>query len=145
MDEKTCRDCGEAKPLDAFPLQKGGRLGRHPLCKPCRAAQERERYHRSRGRLLDQMRSDPARKVRGRRRRLRTAYGLTDQDLGAMLRAQCGRCAICGDGGRLQIDHDHETGAVRGLLCPRCNIAIGTFDDDRSRLLAAARYLETVG
>ena len=45
-------DCGEAKPLDQFPLQNGGRHGRHPLCKSCRAAQERRRYARDKDAIV---------------------------------------------------------------------------------------------
>ena len=75
---KRCRDCRELKALEEFPLQKGGRFGRHPLCKPCRAAQERRRYERDRERLLAQMRADRARRVRdARRRALERKYGLT--------------------------------------------------------------------
>jgi len=43
----------------------------------------------------------------------------------------------------LAVDHDHATGSIRGLLCLRCNFAIGAMDDDPGRMLAAARYAET--
>jgi hypothetical protein len=62
------------------------------------------------------------------------------------LAAQGGRCAICGTDtpGTVQrffaMDHDHETGEMRGLLCYRCNIGIGNLADDPDRLEAAARY-----
>ena len=65
----------------------------------------------------------------------------------ALLAAQGGRCAICGTDtpGTIQrffaLDHDHVTGAIRGLLCYRCNIGIGNLGDDPDRLEAAARYL----
>lgn len=68
-----------------------------------------------------------------------------------MFHAQNGLCAICLDVGRsekgdahtsgLVVDHDHETGAVRGLLCSRCNAALGLFDDNRRYLAAAGKYL----
>jgi hypothetical protein len=85
---------------------------------------------------------------------LRKRYGLTVQDYNEMLLAQGGRCAICGtdkpplaseassSGLSFSIDHDHQTGAVRGLLCAPCNFGIGNLGDDPARLRAAARYLE---
>jgi len=76
------------------------------------------------------------------------AYGLTGHELLHLARDQEYRCAICRDepepGRRLAVDHDHETGAVRGLLCRRCNMALGSFRDDPHLLLAAADYLQRV-
>lgn len=75
-------------------------------------------------------------------------------DYEEMLRAQDGVCAICrqpetfihpqtGETAFLAVDHCHSTGRIRGLLCRRCNIAIGHLDHNAERLIAAARYLET--
>jgi len=74
--------------------------------------------------------------------RLRT-FGLSPRRLVAMLEAQGYRCPICGRelGPVFQVDHDHETGRVRGLLCGSCNHGLGCFRDDVGRLLAAVRYL----
>jgi len=72
-------------------------------------------------------------------------YGLTIADYEQMLAEQYGGCAICGrpepEGGSLHVDHDHETGAVRGLLCFPCNQAIGAFEEDIEFLSAALGYL----
>lgn len=69
-------------------------------------------------------------------------HGLTEEQIEAMGTT----CHICGQecssGRRLAIDHDHETGAVRGLLCRDHNVALGLFGDDPELLLAAARYLQ---
>lgn len=73
-------------------------------------------------------------------------YGLTAEAYEAMLAAQGGVCAICGGvdakGRRLSVDHDHESGVVRALLCGGCNVALGFMRDDPTLLRAAADYLE---
>lgn len=69
--------------------------------------------------------------------------GITDADYFALLKAQGGHCAICPSTPktrRLHVDHDHATGAVRGLLCHRCNRALPTWVTPEW-LVAAARYL----
>jgi hypothetical protein len=57
-------------------------------------------------------------------------------------------CAICGkpeNGPQLCVDHDHESGKLRGFLCHQCNIGIGMFGDSPGRLAAAADYLRRMG
>lgn len=77
---------------------------------------------------------------------LRTKYGLTHDDYARMLETQGGLCAICttdkpGGRGVFHVDHDHTTGAVRGLLCHGCNIMLGSGKDDPAVLAAGATYL----
>lgn len=81
----------------------------------------------------------------------RRKYGLTVAGYEALLEKQHGKCAICGKvpdvlakhtQNRLQIDHSHVTGAVRGLLCPDCNRGLGSFRDDRDAMSRAIAYLE---
>lgn len=78
---------------------------------------------------------------------LKRNYGITDADFDRMFDEQDGRCAICGTdepgGGynTLHVDHNHETGFVRGLLCNNCNRGLGMFSDDAWRLEAATAYL----
>lgn len=119
-------------------------------------AQERERdKHRDKRR-----RSDPEYRERQaeygkmryaqnpekyRESRLKRYYNLTGQEYQQMYQAQGGLCAICGNpqisGRQLAVDHDHESGLVRGLLCQSCNRGIGYFGDDVSRLESAVGYL----
>ena len=55
---------------------------------------------------------------------------------------QDGRCGVCKVAEPSHVDHDHKTSQVRGLLCFNCNRALGYFEDDLERLVAAAIYLE---
>lgn len=79
---------------------------------------------------------------------LRT-YGVTEQQYEEMLREQGGGCAICGGtdlgkraGYALSVDHCHDTGRVRGLLCASCNLAIGYLRDNPVLCRKAGAYLE---
>lgn len=79
-------------------------------------------------------------------RSLEVQYGMPVEEYRQRLDAQGGRCAICGDepaeGKRLNVDHNHATGAVRDLLCQWCNQALGNAKDEPRRLRAMAEYLE---
>lgn len=74
-------------------------------------------------------------------------YGISPEQYEAMMTAQGGRCAICGTTewkgktSRPHTDHDHLTGAFRGILCDGCNLGLGKFGDDPMRLAAAVVYL----
>lgn len=72
-------------------------------------------------------------------------FGITPEQYANLLHEQGGVCAICGeaelDGKKLAIDHDHRTGEIRGLLCSRCNTALGGFRDNPSYLSNAILYL----
>lgn len=98
---------------------------------------------------------DPERVSRlNRERNFRKKYGITVAEFDAMVVAQRGVCAICGTEGRelhiartikgdpnLTVDHDHATGAIRGLLCIDCNNLLGRAADDTDILYRAIEYL----
>lgn len=82
-----------------------------------------------------------------RERDLVRRYGLTLDAYRELLQKQNGRCAICGttacvSGRGLAVDHCHETGRVRGILCSLCNAGLAKFRDDKLRLLRAVAYLQ---
>jgi N12 class adenine-specific DNA methylase len=84
----------------------------------------------------------PKQEERRRKERLKAKYGLTLQDYEAMRERQEGRCLICQKlSDLLVVDHCHETGRVRGLLCRSCNLALGYLEDDPRRAIRAARYV----
>lgn len=72
-------------------------------------------------------------------------YGLPIEAYACMLKSQNGVCAICGgvnrDNKRLSVDHDHETGQVRGLLCNTCNYTLGLVSDNLCQLMRLMDYL----
>jgi len=87
------------------------------------------------------------REKKGRAWELKKDFGITIQDYNFMFDKQNGCCAICDThqselSRRLCVDHCHDTGRVRGLLCNTCNRALGLFKDDSAILLKANRYLK---
>lgn len=85
-------------------------------------------------------------KDKSREGKLKHLYGITLADYDNMLASQGGVCAIChsdspGAGGRFQVDHNHATGAVRGVLCNKCNTGIAIFDDNVDVLKSAIKYI----
>ena len=76
---------------------------------------------------------------------LQRTFGMSTAEFDDMLAAQDHRCAICGDmnnGRQWNVDHCHETGAIRGILCDLCNRGLGMFRDNTKFLRLAVDYLE---
>lgn len=71
----------------------------------------------------------------------KTRYGAPFSVFENLFRKQKGLCAICRKLPAEHTDHDHASGKIRGLLCRRCNWAIGLMKDSPKRLIAAAKYL----
>lgn len=156
---KFCTKCGEYKTLSRFGQTGGGKRRSH--CKECHCKAEADRRQRNPQVVADQKKREYARNSeryrayqreyrrkhpeRVREMKLRIQYGMTSQEWDALHEAQGGRCAICRrpslDGKPLRVDHDHKTGAVRGLLCSPCNTGLGQFQDEPKRLEKAAEYL----
>lgn len=122
--------------------------GRFKFCLECTKKAETER----RLRKQESAKAHPLRGNRQRARNLMVNYGLTIEQADAMVAAQGNLCAICGEppkpdgvrsASRLHIDHDHESGRVRGLLCNHCNRGIGAFRDRPELLELAILYLRS--
>ena len=79
---------------------------------------------------------------RARNKRLQ-AHGLTKTQLDKVLEPTA--CECCGSTNRLAVDHDHKTGAIRGLLCLNCNTALGKLDDDVPRMLSLCEWIMRSG
>jgi hypothetical protein len=114
----------------------------HKYCPGCRRVVPHDGWHRSR-RVRDGLASHckACRRERQRRDHLKRTFGLTPEDLERLIASQGGVCAICREGKAEHIDHDHETGRIRAVLCGPCNMGLGLFKDDLARLDAAIGYL----
>jgi hypothetical protein len=132
---KTCIKCQSGGP---FYVDRSRPDGLRPYCKACDNARQADRRANVPG-YADAQRATSYRYA------LRTRYGMTEAEYDAMLAAQGGGCAICSatptDGKRMPVDHDHETGVVRGILCDPCNVGLGRFRDNPELLTAAVAYL----
>lgn len=124
---KVCRDCGRELPAENFWKHGTTKDGLQSYCKEC--CYKRRQTHPSHRR--------EAHLAYQRKHR----YGVSADDLAALVVACGNKCVICG-GEWTDVDHDHETGRVRGLLCRKCNLALGHLDDDPERVRRAAEYLE---
>lgn len=155
-DVLLCFTCEQEKSPDAFYRNANGKP-RRP-CKEC--VSRRNAADRARRRADPTARAQVAayaadyyRSHRGewdlRRWRERIGPHVTAEAVAALLQEQGPRCAICSveadtlPPSKWHLDHDHETGALRGFLCHHCNLLLGHARDDASVLRAAAAYLET--
>jgi len=163
MFEKRCSKCGEIKALTEYYADKGCRDGCRPDCKVCNLAAKAARHAanpepgRERAKRwnqenperymarMDAYRKSGKKKVADRKSHLKRTFGITPEDYDLMLAEQGGGCAICErpprDDIALHVDHDHRTGLIRGLLCFRCNNAVGDLDNDPEVASALAGYL----
>src|SRR5258706_13393673 len=112
MDAKACAQCsgpipdGKRKDSEFCSLRCGGKSWHHRN-KPRALQLQKESRHRMR-------------------------YGVSPAQFQAMIKAQDGRCAICRLQKKLNIDHNHQTGETRGLLCHRCNTIVGALENATS-------------
>lgn len=140
-ENQRCGTCKKLKSHSEFTKDRSRSQGISWECKLCK----RERDKARRATLEPGWHRDFA---------LRK-YGITQKDYARLLAEQGGGCAICGatDAGMhnwgkkgikssLHVDHDHESGKVRGILCGPCNHGIGQLKDDPARLRRAAAYLD---
>src|SRR5882762_5639324 len=132
---KTCLKCKTLKPLTDFQRHTHTRDRLRHECRGCTATYQKSKRTDYRGAAL-------------RRHALKKNFGITPAQYDQMFAEQKGRCAICKvdksgteHSAFLCVDHDHETGDVRGLLCHQCNTGIGMLKDDPSLLRRAVKYL----
>lgn len=144
---KTCRDCGRELPLSEFHKDASHKDGAGCYCKACGCEHAKRRRSENPELFYQQRREYRQRNheqisASRRARWLAQSYGLTIEQYDAMHAEQRGCCAICGERpDRLVVDHCHDTGAARGLLCDNCNMGLGKLGDNPAGLRRALRYL----
>lgn len=144
---KRCTKCKQDKPLSEFsPTSRYlGEVQYRGDCKKCNAARAKKIRKQNPGmpESLRRWRKNNPDKVR--LQHLRHKYGLSEVDYFKKIADQEGKCAICKRPfvGSPHVDHNHVTGEIRGLLCGKCNVGLGHFDDDPVRLLVASAYLQS--
>ena len=127
---KPCPDCG----VDLRVLFYTDKTGRktNARCKPCHREHTSKYWH-------------ALSPVQKQATRVRTMYGMEPEAYIELHKKQDGKCAICKQVPKtkrgLHLDHCHETGAIRGLLCHNCNVALGCFNDNPALMLRAIQYL----
>jgi hypothetical protein len=146
---KTCPKCGEDKlKKDCWYTYPDGHWA--PYCTPC----NRTRMHREHKERVIQNPETARRNQRSYS--LRRRHGISIEQYDEMLEKEDAKCAICRlvdvkpkngkqhllYGHNLTVDHNHKTGVIRGLLCWKCNIALGHFNDDLALLRMAVKYME---
>jgi hypothetical protein len=125
---KRCPSCERTLPAEEFAKNRSARDGLAAYCKPCHNRINRENRIKRHGST--------------RHYHLVRRYGITAAQATALVEVQGGLCAICRERPPDHVDHDHATGAVRGMLCFNCNGGLGQFRDRPDLLRLAAEYLE---
>lgn len=132
---KTCMKCKVLKPNLAFQKHTHTKDRLRHECRDCTSKYQKVQRVRYRG-------------ATSRRYNLKKLFGITTEQYDKMLHEQGGKCAICrtDQSGTerstyLCVDHDHETGKVRGLLCVTCNMGLGMFKDNVGLMAKAIDYL----
>jgi hypothetical protein len=132
---KGCSKCHRSEPIVRFAFNPKAKDRRNSWCTECTGVSG----------------AAWARTPNGRRAKgysqIKNKYGVSAERFDEMVIAHAGRCGACGDQliNKVGIDHDHETGHVRGLLCVNCNWALGHVDDSVKRLRGLISYLQRYG
>jgi hypothetical protein len=169
MGSKVCRACKVNKPFIEYHKDKKVKDGLNLRCKSCRLLKSKQYYednrerkkayqaeyaltHKEAYRANARKWYEKNREGKYRDTRLRRTYGISLEEYNKMLKEQKGVCDICGREERaihnkskkvkhLTVDHCHNTGKVRGLLCSTCNTGIGNLQDNIETVEAALGYL----
>lgn len=141
---RTCKDCGKTPAEVEFGKHPDPVDGLSTVCKICnrtRIKVSTANYSPEKLAEIDARRnSDPYKNTR-----LMRKFGIDVNFYNQLISEQCNNCAICAHGftgaNSAQVDHDHVTGKVRGLLCRTCNMGLGVFRDEPDKLQQAVEYL----
>lgn len=138
ITQRKCSACQQELPLNHFSIY--AQTLRHPYCKPCMSIANKNNKIKNK----DTYEAYRARASQlSRKSYLKNNWNMTTDDFNKMLATQENRCAICGNSPKvLHIDHDHNTGKIRELLCNNCNRGIGHLKESESILISAISYIK---
>lgn len=151
---KKCSRCGQEKPTSDYHKDSSSKSGLYAYCKECARAKTRAWKAANPKRDKESQKRSREKNPRVyRNKQLLWTFGITLEQYEQMLADQGGVCAVCGKVEdeihpqskkvrNLNVDHCHQTGRVRGLLCNSCNRGIGLLNDDPTVLRQALAYLE---
>jgi hypothetical protein len=156
---KICRLCKVEKSFNDFYKQDRNKDGYKTECKSC-SYNQHKKYRNSGGKEKERL-SEEKRKNKDpdkwRNYLYQRTYGITLTDYNTMLENQNHCCKLCGESEkvratnkertprRLAIDHDHNTGKVRGLLCHQCNVVLGQYEKYKDLFPKFQEYLDSTG
>jgi len=145
---KRCNRCNQEKPKKDFFINSKRSDGLQTYCKPCHLEYGRERYANPEAFERRKMNKDiykQRRKQSSRKWYLKSTHNITEEQYDKLFNKGDGECWICKESTEysLNVDHNHATGQIRGLLCGKCNRALGLFQDNKNIMQAAIKYLES--
>ena len=145
---KTCVSLNDKSPTPEVKERKLKRLKEWVADNPEKRAEQKKRHYLKNNDRIDQKTKDwyNNNKERYYGNSIKRKYGVTLSEYNALRAKQNYRCAICGDhendvGKKMYVDHNHDTGKIRKLLCTRCNVGIGMMRDNPEILENAAKYI----
>lgn len=164
---KRCSSCKEEKDVSEFPKNKGTSSGLNAQCRVCSSKKHAIYYRMNKSKIQDSHRrwrlnNPETHRARGRRwtrknpekakaMYVRSDHGISMDEFQKMHDSQKGLCKVCSKPERaiyrgktrsLCIDHNHKTGKIRGLLCHRCNVALGLLEDDFRIVESLLEYIK---
>lgn len=151
---KVCGGCDTNKPKSDFYKDIKMKDGLYTQCKVCKNKQNKKYRDTPNGKIISRKSlykyntSSKGKEIK-RNSELKRKYNITSEEYTRILKDQGGVCAICGSStpggpGKFHVDHDHDTGKVRGLLCNNCNLGMGYYKDSIGVHLSAVQYLRKV-
>jgi len=129
MNKRKCKYCDKEKSTDDFFTKF--------MCKRCRTTRKYDINKVWKKKNKEKIRFD----------NLRYTYGITEEEYNSLFTTQQGRCKICGRHqseleSKLCVDHNHKTGQIRGLLCKKCNWALGLLNEDIQIINSMLEYID---
>ncbi len=149
---RVCKRCHIEQSIEVFYVEKMCKGGRRPVCAKCIRKQQKERYaknpEKGRTKQREYNRLHPE---NNRKCNLKKKYGITKEYYNLIFQQQGGVCLVCGKSetvmfrGKIKylaVDHNHQTGKIRGLLCQKCNQALGLLGENPVIIKSLLGYLK---